>query len=494
MPRPRRARPRPSIVSGAAPQHRRTVLLVLLQRRFRLVDRCRPGRRRTGRRSARCRCPDEQRQGVALDELSVVVDAAGVDEGAASRPPSRPRSSPWRRPGWPARWASTRPPSSVDGVASAEADEESLAAGSAGAASRRNRTPSGRPAPARGPAGGRARDGWSTCPEYRSPGGCTVFVATPPVGCRHMSTTPARVYAARLVGLPIFDPQGDQVGKVRDLVVAVRSEVQPAAGARAGGRGLRPAPDLRADDPGDQHRQRAGLHDRPAQHAPLRAAPDRDPGDRPDARPHRHRSPSTGVSGTVYDVAMEQARNRDWVLSRVAVQEPTKGLRRRGQTHVVEWRDVEGLTRREESQGATHLIAALNEMRPADAANMIHDLPARAADRGRRRARRRAARRRPRGAARGGPGRDPRAPRLRARRRRPRGDVARRRRRPDRRPAARDRRDPARADGARGGRGRPPADVVRREHRRRDDDARAGDPRARTRPSPTRSPTCATPS
>ena len=45
-----------------------------------------------------------------------------------------------------------------------------------------------------------------------------------------MSTTqsgpakPGRVYAARLVGLPIFDPQGDQVGKVRDLVVAIRSE------------------------------------------------------------------------------------------------------------------------------------------------------------------------------------------------------------------------------------------------------------------------------
>jgi Mg/Co/Ni transporter MgtE len=60
----------------------------------------------------------------------------------------------------------------------------------------------------------------------------------------------------------------------------------------------------------------------------------------------------------------------------VAVQEPAKGFRRRGQTHVVEWRDVEGLTERQEAQGATHLIAALNEMRPADAANMIHDLPA----------------------------------------------------------------------------------------------------------------------
>ena len=39
-----------------------------------------------------------------------------------------------------------------------------------------------------------------------------------------MSTTPPRVFAARLVGLPIFDPQGDQVGKVRDLVVALRSQ------------------------------------------------------------------------------------------------------------------------------------------------------------------------------------------------------------------------------------------------------------------------------
>ena len=110
-----------------------------------------------------------------------------------------------------------------------------------------------------------------------------------------VSTTPTRVFAARLVGLPIFDPQGDQVGKVRDLVVALRSRGQPAAGARAGGRGVRPAPDLRADDPGHQHRQRAGLHHRAAQHAPLRAALHRDPGDRPDARPHGHASRSTGV-------------------------------------------------------------------------------------------------------------------------------------------------------------------------------------------------------
>ena len=45
-----------------------------------------------------------------------------------------------------------------------------------------------------------------------------------PVACGLVTTAPTRVYAARLVGLPIFDPQGDQVGKVRDLVVALRSE------------------------------------------------------------------------------------------------------------------------------------------------------------------------------------------------------------------------------------------------------------------------------
>ena len=84
---------------------------------------------------------------------------------------------------------------------------------------------------------------------------------------------------------------------------------------------------------------------------------------------------TNGISGTVYDVAMEQARNRDWVLSRVAVQEPAKALRRRGQTHVVEWSEVTGLARPEPTQGATRLLHALNELRPADAASVIHDLP-----------------------------------------------------------------------------------------------------------------------
>ncbi len=191
---------------------------------------------------------------------------------------------------------------------------------------------------------------------------------------RGVSTTPTRVFAARLVGLPIFDPLGDQVGKVRDLVVAVRSEVnQPRVlgmVAEVFGRRRIFVPMTRVTNIDSGQVYTTGLlnmrrfEQRSTETLVIGQMLDR-----------TVRIPGIGVTGTVYDVGMEQARNRDWVLSRVAVQEPAKGLRRRGQTHVAEWRDVEGLTRREETQGATHLIAALNEMRPADAANMIHDLP-----------------------------------------------------------------------------------------------------------------------
>lgn len=194
-----------------------------------------------------------------------------------------------------------------------------------------------------------------------------------------MSTTPARVFVARLVGLPIFDPVGEQVGKVRDLVVAVRTEVhQPRVlglVAEVFGRRRIFVPMTRVTNIDSGQVYTTGLlnmrrfEQRPSETLVIGQMLDR-----------TVRITGSDVTGTVYDVGIEQARNRDWVVSRVAVKEVVgaKGLRRRSsrsQTHVVEWRDVEGLSKREEAQGATHLIAALNEMRPADAANMIHDLP-----------------------------------------------------------------------------------------------------------------------
>lgn len=189
-----------------------------------------------------------------------------------------------------------------------------------------------------------------------------------------MSTTPSRVFAARLVGLPIFDPQGDQVGKVRDLVVTLRTEsTQPRVlgmVAEVFGRRRIFVPMTRVTNIDSRHVYTTGLlnmrrfEQRSTETLVIGQMLDRTVTIR-----------DSGVAGTVYDVAMEPARNRDWVLSRVAVREPSKGFRRRGQTHVVEWRDVSGLTRTDDGQGATHLMAALNEMRPADAASILHDLP-----------------------------------------------------------------------------------------------------------------------
>ena len=189
-----------------------------------------------------------------------------------------------------------------------------------------------------------------------------------------MSTTPSRVFVARLVGLPIFDPQGDQVGKVRDVVVALRSEVsQPRVlglVVEVFGRRRIFVPMTRVTNIDSGQVYTTGLvnmrrfEQRPGETLVISQMLDR-----------AVTVKGSEIQGTVFDVAMEQARNRDWVVSRVAVQEPSKGFRRKGQTHVIEWREVEGLTARQEAQGATHLIAALNDMRAADAANVIHDLP-----------------------------------------------------------------------------------------------------------------------
>ncbi|WP_372510298.1 hypothetical protein [Actinomadura madurae] len=42
-----------------------------------------------------------------------------------------------------------------------------------------------------------------------------------------MSGAPTRVFIARLAGIAVFDPAGDQVGRVRDVVVALRLAPRP---------------------------------------------------------------------------------------------------------------------------------------------------------------------------------------------------------------------------------------------------------------------------
>jgi CBS domain-containing protein len=193
-----------------------------------------------------------------------------------------------------------------------------------------------------------------------------------------VSTTPTRVFAARLAGLPVFDPQGDQVGKVRDVVVVMRPGASSLVSqprvvglvVEVFGRRQIFAPMTRITSIDAGQVITTGLLN--MRRFAKRSTETLVIGQMLDQKVTVR---GTEIEGVVFDVAMEQTRSREWVLSRVAIQEPTKGFRRRSQTHVAEWRDVEGLARSQVGQGAVHLVAALADLRPADAATVIHDLP-----------------------------------------------------------------------------------------------------------------------
>ncbi len=188
-----------------------------------------------------------------------------------------------------------------------------------------------------------------------------------------MTTSATRVFVGRLTGLQVFDPAGDQVGRIRDLVAVMRPSGRPprVVGLVVEVFGRRsvfvPMTRVTSIDSG-QVITTGVLNMRRFEKRPPETMVVGEMLDR------RVRIRDTATEGTVYDLAIEQERNHDWVISRVALQEGSKRFGRKGQTHIVEWRDVEGFES-QQSQGATHLLAALDEMKPADLATVIHDLP-----------------------------------------------------------------------------------------------------------------------
>ena len=192
-----------------------------------------------------------------------------------------------------------------------------------------------------------------------------------------MSTSPTRVFVGRLAGLQVFDPAGEQVGRVRDLVAHLRAGQPPRVlglVVEVFGRRSIFLPMERVTSIDSGQVITTGLvnmrrfEQRPGEILVVGELLDRTVTVR-----------ETGTEGTVYDLAIEQVRNRDWVVSRVAIQEGSRrrsrgGFGRKGQTHILEWDEVEGLET-EQTQGATHLLAALEEMKPADLATVIHELP-----------------------------------------------------------------------------------------------------------------------
>ena len=191
-----------------------------------------------------------------------------------------------------------------------------------------------------------------------------------------MSSSPGKVFVARLAGLVVYDPAGDRVGKVRDIVVALRADRQPprvlGLVMEVLGRRTVFLPMTRVTSIDAGHVITTGVlnvrrfEQRATETLLLGQLLDRSVTIR-----------ETGVRAVVYDVGIEQGRNQEWFCVKVAVHEAAKRFGRRGQSHVLDWADVEGLAAHVEGQqGASNLLATMDSMRPADLANLLHELPA----------------------------------------------------------------------------------------------------------------------
>jgi len=191
-------------------------------------------------------------------------------------------------------------------------------------------------------------------------------------------TTATRVYLARLSGIAVFDPNGDQVGRVRDAVVTLRLDTQAprvlglVVEIQQRRRIFLPIGRVTSVDT-DAVVLSTGMvslkrfEQRPGEMLVLSELLDR-----------QVTVAETGQPAIVIDAAMVQTRSRDWIVAKLAVREVTHArlARRRGQVHQLDWDQVTGLRLPAGEQGAANLLAVFEKMRPADLAAVFKDLSA----------------------------------------------------------------------------------------------------------------------
>ncbi|MDQ1744639.1 MAG: hypothetical protein QOE23_2978 [Pseudonocardiales bacterium] len=188
-------------------------------------------------------------------------------------------------------------------------------------------------------------------------------------------STATRVFIARLAGLGVFDPNGDQLGRVRDAVATLRVGRQPprVLGLVVEvqhrrrifvpmGRVTRIEPEAVVLTTGSVNIKR--FEQRPNELLVLGEVLDRSVVRIED-----------GARMVVVDAGMEQSRTRDWVITKLAVRAANGKLgRRRAVLQQVDWNDLDGLSATEAGQGADSLLAVLAGMRPADVAAQLQDM------------------------------------------------------------------------------------------------------------------------
>lgn len=189
-----------------------------------------------------------------------------------------------------------------------------------------------------------------------------------------MSTT-TRVFAARLVGCSVFDPNGDKVGKVRDVLVVYRT----AGGPRVVGMVMEVPGKRRVflsigrvTSIGSGQIIATGLIN-------LRRFEQRGGEVRVMAELLGRKVRLRDGSGeaTIEDVAIEETAPGEWEISQVFLRRPkaTASPFAKGATVFAAWTDLIENVKAGESQSATQLVASYADLLPADLANAMLDLP-----------------------------------------------------------------------------------------------------------------------
>src|SRR3954452_7782280 len=191
-----------------------------------------------------------------------------------------------------------------------------------------------------------------------------------------MAAGAPRIFVSHLAGVAVFDPNGDRVGRGRDLVVMLRVGRRPprllglVVELTTRRRIFLPMTRVTGIESG-QVITTGVLNVRRFEQRPTERLVFGELLD-------RHVTlVESGEEGTVLDLSVQQLpARRDWELDRVFVRKGKSGAFRRnkGETLTVEWSAVTGFSLEEHGQGAESLLATFEQLRPADLANVLHHL------------------------------------------------------------------------------------------------------------------------
>ena len=192
-----------------------------------------------------------------------------------------------------------------------------------------------------------------------------------------------RVYAARLAGMVVLGPDGESIGRVRDVVISISIvRQQPrvlglVVELLTRRRIFVPILRVTAIEPGAVTLATGNVSlrrfsQRPGEVLVLgQVVETRVRVDDPDL------PQLTGIDVIVVDLGIEQTRTRDWVVTKVAVR-PQRRLGRRSNVHVVDWQHVHGLTPSGlamPDQGVAQLLEQFEGQRAVEVADAIRELP-----------------------------------------------------------------------------------------------------------------------